>query len=63
MFRIWQVSSAQSSAALPADHSYWTEKGWLDKEFYYEVPIFWPKRGIAKLFRFMMIKMTKKYFA
>jgi len=63
MFRVWQVSSAEPNHALPADHNYWKENGWLDKEYYDDVAIFWPKRVIAKLFKLLMTKMTKKYFA
>ena len=62
MFRVWQVSSTKPNAALPADHSYWTEKGWLDKEYYYDVPIFWPKRIVAKSFKYIMKKILAVHF-
>lgn len=38
-FGMWKTNAIACRESLPCDYPYWNEKGWLDKEYYYDTKI------------------------
>lgn len=43
-FRMWRINANACKDSNPCDYAYWTEKGWLRSDFYYDVKIGFLKR-------------------
>jgi multimeric flavodoxin WrbA len=42
-FRVWRINAKCLKESCPTDHAYWSEKGWFDKPYYVDRPVFFLK--------------------
>lgn len=42
-FRVWRINAKYLKESNPTDFSYWTEKGWFNKPYYVNRPVFFLK--------------------
>jgi multimeric flavodoxin WrbA len=42
-YRVWRINARCLQDSNPTDHAYWTEKGWFDKPYYVDRPVFFLK--------------------
>jgi multimeric flavodoxin WrbA len=52
-FNIWKGNSMACKESLPSDYPYWQQKGWYDKNYFYDTKVSLWKRVIMKLFNAM----------
>jgi multimeric flavodoxin WrbA len=42
-FRVWRINARYLKESNPVDNAYWTEKGWFEKNYYADRPVFFLK--------------------
>lgn len=49
MFNVWKMNAVACKESNPADYEWWTGHDFLNKSYYYEIKIGFPKRLLLKL--------------
>jgi multimeric flavodoxin WrbA len=42
-YRVWRINAKCLKESNPTDHAYWAEKGWFNKSYYVDRPVFFLK--------------------
>ncbi len=61
-FNIWKTNAEVNKEGMPADYEYWSDKGWLDMDYYYDVRINPMKKSFASIGSFFAKRFMKKIF-
>ncbi len=56
-------SMKMKAARIPHDREYWTKMGWMDRDYFLDVPIPWFNRLIARRYLRKAEKEAKRYFS
>jgi multimeric flavodoxin WrbA len=56
----FQVQRVMAQKLFPVDNKYWTEKGWLDKSYFYDCKVTITKKTVSNLFHKMLYRKIKK---
>ncbi len=62
IFKIWQTRSMVTKDKNPYVYKYWSEKGWIDTDYFYPTKIMLSSKIIIKLFKNRVIKLMKEGF-
>jgi multimeric flavodoxin WrbA len=62
-FKVWKINAAACKDSIPEDFSYWKEKGWFDKDYYYDVKIAWHVRIASMLIEKIIRIFMRNIFA
>ncbi|MCB2291188.1 flavodoxin family protein [Clostridium sp. CS001] len=55
----FQVQRVMAQKLFPIDNTYWAEKGWLDKSYFYDCKVILTKKTVSKLFHKMLYSKIK----
>jgi len=61
-FNIWKTNAEVNKESMPADYNYWSDKGWLDMDYYYDVRINPMKKSFASIGSFFAKRFMKRVF-
>lgn len=63
LFRLWQTRALVSKDKNPYDYEYWSERGWMDSDYFYPTNISKPKKILINIIRNKMIKKLREGFS
>jgi len=61
-FKGWQTRMAVTKDKNPYDYAYWSERGWMDADYFYPTTIKWPTKIITSLLKKRLTKVMKEGF-
>jgi multimeric flavodoxin WrbA len=61
-FRVWRINARCLKDSNPTDHAYWTEKGWFNKPYYVDRPVFFLKTIAADVMEKFIHRFLKTIY-
>jgi multimeric flavodoxin WrbA len=61
-FRVWRINAKYLVDANPADHAFWTDRGWFSKPYYVDRPVFFLKKIAADVMEKIIHRFLKSVY-
>lgn len=61
-YRVWRINARYLNDSNPTDHAYWTEKGWFNKPYYVDRPVFFLKTISADVMEKIIHRFMKTVY-
>lgn len=56
-FNMWKMNTEVGKLHMVRDYEYWVEKGWFNKDYYYDIPI----NPISRYFVLLILKLMRAF--
>ncbi len=61
-FRVWRINARYLKESNPTDNAYWAEKGWFNKPYYVDRPVFFLKTIAADVMEKVIHRFLKSVY-